>query len=225
MMNGFGVNRLVKFVSSPSEKPFSPAPGEMQSMRAVIRKAFRAKSRALSHAARSLEIPVVEHAVAALSRARRVYCYAVEGAGFVAQEAEYQFVRLGINCVAIQDPVQMAIQASMLTFRDVVFASSHSGNNHRILEGLTLAQKAGATTIGLTSRSDSPLAAASDIPLILFVKGADKPVGSADASVTELALIEALASCLALLRHTLGNDPNPVDRNVEAMLSGSGLTP
>jgi DNA-binding MurR/RpiR family transcriptional regulator len=167
------------------------------SLSEVVQEAFEAESRALKEVFQNLEISRFEEAVTALVIARRIYCYGVADSGVLASEAERRFVDVGLNCVGIQNPIQMAIQTSLLTPKDVVVGFGFTGKSRSDLEGLQLAYDAGATTICIASRSATPQLTFTDIPLILS-SGRRSASVEASARTTELALIKALASCVGI---------------------------
>jgi DNA-binding MurR/RpiR family transcriptional regulator len=112
-------------------------------------------------------------------------------------EAVYRFVHLGLDCAALYDPVQIAIQASRLHPGDVAIGFSQSGRTHSTVMGLAAARAAGATTIGVTSRPRSPIVAHSDVVLLLLELQAAFRGAHLDSKIAELTLIDALATCLA----------------------------
>jgi RpiR family carbohydrate utilization transcriptional regulator len=202
--------------SLPDESGSGDAPSGFAG---IVKKVFEDESRALAEAPKTLKNEVLERAVRALISARQVYCYAVGNSGLLAGAAEYRFVRLGINCISIRDPIQMAIQTSLLSSKDVVLAFSQTGRNRDAVDGLLLARQAGATTIGVTSEPGSPLVRASDIPLVLFELDTEETRGSLlDAKVAEVTLIDALAMCIANHRKTPAKEATRVDKQIERML-------
>src|SRR6185437_3116098 len=93
----------------------------------VVQKVFIAEAQALIKAPRTIDRDALRRAVDALAQARRIQCYAVGGSGMLATEAVYRLVRLGLECVAVYDPIQIAVQASQLTDVDVAIGFSQSG--------------------------------------------------------------------------------------------------
>ncbi|MGA8478962.1 MAG: MurR/RpiR family transcriptional regulator [Chthoniobacterales bacterium] len=201
-----------------SDKELTLGISERDNLDVIVKKVFEAESKALLKAPQTLGSELVRRAVMALAKARWVYTYAVGSSGFLAGEAEYRLARLGIRCTAIHDPIQMAIQASWLTSKDVVIGFSQTGRNRASVEGLQLARKSGATTIGITSKPGSPLSAASDIPLVLFELSAVFHGAFLDSKIAELTLIDALATCIAFRRKSRREDRNRVDLAIEQML-------
>jgi DNA-binding MurR/RpiR family transcriptional regulator len=189
-----------------------------QDVGAIVKSIFEAESRALAQIPKTLETGPLELAASALIRARRIFCYAVGSSRLVASEAEYQFVRLGLHCIFIQDWMQLAIQTALYSSEDVVLAFSPSGRERRTVQGLALARRTGATTISITSDAASPLARQSQIALVLPETGI-RPHGAAPRSnIPELTLIDALATYIASRTSKRVNEINRCDELIEKML-------
>jgi len=184
----------------------------------VVQKVFMAEAHALMKAPRTIDLAALQRAVDALARARRIHCYAVGGSGLLATEAVYRLVHLGLDCIAVYDPIQIAIQASQLAGTDVAIGFSQSGRTHSTVMGLAAARASGATTIGITSRSHCPLVEHSDVPLVLLELQAAYRGAHLDSKIAELTLIDALATCLA--RRLPAQAPDAIERlerNIERM--------
>lgn len=184
----------------------------------VVQKVFMAEAHALMKAPRTIDPTALQQAVDALARARCIHCYAVGGSGLLATEAVYRLVHLGLNCIAVYDPIQIAVQASLLSPADVAIGFSQSGRTHSTVMGLAAARASGATTIGITSRPRCPLVEHSDVPLVLLELQAAYRGAHLDSKIAELTLIDALATCLA--RQLPAPEPDAVERlerNIERM--------
>jgi RpiR family carbohydrate utilization transcriptional regulator len=90
----------------------------------------------------------------------------------------------------------MRMVAATLDKRDVVLAISATGKPKEIIDAVTIAREYGATTIAVT-KPNSPLAAAADIPLGLYVPetpNALKPTASRFAFLAAIDLLAALTA-------------------------------
>ncbi|NLT42504.1 MAG: MurR/RpiR family transcriptional regulator [Anaerolineae bacterium] len=189
----------------------------------ILQKVFAAEARALTGAWKTIEAEELHRAVEALAGARRVHCFAVGGSGLLATEAVYRFVRLGIDCYAIYDPIQIAIHAGRMAVEDVAIGFSQTGRTRDTVEGLKAARAAGATTICITSQPHSPIIGASDIKLVLLELHTAYRTAYLDSKIAELTLIDALSASLA--RRMAPRSAAEVDRlnaSIERMfLTGS----
>jgi RpiR family carbohydrate utilization transcriptional regulator len=152
----------------------------------------------LSHARSALDPLAVEAALAALSNARRVFCFGVgTGSGLVAQDAALRLLRLDIAASAFTDGHLQRLYAGLLEPGDVAFAISHSGRSIEVNESIQIAKERGATTIALTNVG-SRLAWLVDIPLLLRAPTAVDPHSPGVARLVHLCIVDALLIGLAL---------------------------
>lgn len=188
---------LAASVAEPVEPALDMHITDEDDLSSVVQKVFIAEAQALIKAPRTLDRDALGRAVDTLAQARRIHCYAVGGSGMLATEAVYRLVRLGLECVAVYDPIQIAVQASQLTDADAAIGFSQSGRTHSTVMGLAAARAAGASTIGITSKPRCPLLDHSDVPLVLLELQAAYRGAHLDSKIAELTLIDALATCLA----------------------------
>jgi DNA-binding MurR/RpiR family transcriptional regulator len=197
---------LAASVANPDDRALDVNIADEDDLSAIVQKVFIAEAQALMKAPRTIDRNALQQAVDVMSRARRVHCYAVGGSGLLAMEAAYRLVHLGMDCVAVYDPIQIAVQASQLTREDVAIGFSQTGRTQSTVMGLAAARTSGATTICVTSRPRCPLVDHSDIPLVLLELQAAFRGAHLDSKIAELTLIDALATCLA--RHI---PPRPLE--------------
>jgi glucokinase len=108
----------------------------------------------------------IDRAIALLSSAKRVDCFAVGYYGAVAQDAQYKFLRLGLPSGTYTDPRVQALAAQVLGPGDVAFIVSPSGRKDELLAVADAARERGAAVVALTA-SQTPLARKADVALIV----------------------------------------------------------
>ncbi len=108
----------------------------------------------------------IDRAIALLSSAKRVDCFAVGHYGAVAQDAQYKFLRLGVPSGTYTDPRVQALAAQVLGPGDVAFIVSPSGRKDELLAVADAARERGAVVVALTA-SQTPLARKADVALIV----------------------------------------------------------
>jgi RpiR family carbohydrate utilization transcriptional regulator len=91
------------------------------------------------------------------SQGRRIEFYGVGNSGFVAQDAQHKFFRLGVTASAVSDSHIQVMSATMLKPGDCAVLISNSGRSRDLLDVAEIARKKGATVIVITA-SGSPLA-------------------------------------------------------------------
>ena len=108
----------------------------------------------------------IDRAIALLSAAKRVDCFAVGYYGAVAQDAQYKFLRLGVPSGTYTDPRVQALAAQVLGPGDVAFIVSPSGRKDELLAVADAARERGASVVAITA-SQTPLARKADVSLIV----------------------------------------------------------
>jgi glucokinase len=108
----------------------------------------------------------IDRAIALLSAAKRVDCFAVGYYGAVAQDAQYKFLRLGLPSGTYTDPRVQALAAQVLGPGDVAFIVSPSGRKDELLAVADVARERGAVVVAITA-SQTPLARKADVALIV----------------------------------------------------------
>lgn len=153
--------------------------------------------RAINTAERQLVIPDFERAAEAITGCRRLITFGVGGGSTaLAQEAANRFFRLGMAVSHYSDSHLMRMIAATLEKKDVMLAISATGKPKEIVDAANIAREYGTTVIAIT-KPNSPLAAAADIALGLYVPetpNALKPTASRFAFLAALDLLAALTA-------------------------------
>jgi RpiR family carbohydrate utilization transcriptional regulator len=172
------------------------APGD--TLASVAQKIFAANIQALHDTQRILDVGVLEQAVTALLRARRVDIYATGGAAVAAQELHFKCMQLGLNASAFLDSQMQIMSAASLAADDVGFGISHSGMQWQVVEALKKARAGGATTMAMTSYPGSPVARAAD--LVLYTASPGTAIIYAPPSVrnAQLAVVDVLYEAMLM---------------------------
>jgi len=153
--------------------------------------------RAINSAERQLVVADFERAAEAIASSSKLMTFGVGGGSTtVANEAKHRFFRLGLAVSNYSDAQLMRMVAATLGKKDVVLAISATGKPKEIVDAVTIAREYGATIIAVT-KPNSPLAAAADIALGLYVPetpNALKPTASRYAFLAAIDLLAALTA-------------------------------
>ena len=142
----------------------------------------------------------IDRAVALLTGAGRVDCFAIGYGGAVVQDAQYKFLRLGLPSGSYVDPRAQALAAQVLGPGDVAFIISSSGRKDELLAVADAAHGRGASVIAVTA-SQSPLARKADVALIVdHVEDADLHLPMVS-RILHLLMVDILAVGVAMQRH------------------------
>jgi len=151
----------------------------------------------MTAAERQLVVADFERAAEAIASSGKLMTFGVGGGSTtVANEAKHRFFRLGLAVSNYSDAQLMRMVAATLGKKDVVLAISATGKPKEIVDAVTIAREYGATIIAVT-KPNSPLAAAANISLGLYVPetpNALKPTASRFAFLAAIDLLAALTA-------------------------------
>jgi len=168
------------------------------SVEGLSQKIFQSNRAALDNTARSLDPKMVEVAAAAAVRAERIAVYGVASSYHSASAAKLKLMRLHLNVEAFGDGHMQAMSAVGLRKGDLAIGISHSGSTRDVVDALTLARNAEATTVAITNYSPSPLTKAADVVLLTAsweTPFAGESLGSA---IAQLATLDVLSAAIAI---------------------------
>lgn len=164
----------------------------------VIEKVIRISIRSLEETLSILDPTLVERAVRAILRAKRVQFFGGGGGSGIAHIAVQKFLRLGIPAAQNFDAISQRLSLEFLRPGDVAVGLSYSGMTREVVEALTQARAKGVTTIAITNFARSALAKISDLTLLTAVVPPFAGSHAGPHRVTQLAVIEILTTALAL---------------------------
>ena len=163
----------------------------------IASKVFDNAVSSLMRSRRDIDSNALEAAVAALSGARRIEFYGIGNSGITVQDAQHKFFRLGIPCVAYNDPHVQGMAATLLGAGDVVLVISASGRTIDLINAVNGAKARGARVIAIT-KGDTPLAYAADIALRADTQEDPDIYSSMTTRIIHLVIIDILAVAVAV---------------------------
>jgi DNA-binding MurR/RpiR family transcriptional regulator len=196
---------LAKEWSSPQSLTYVEVQ-RRDTLASVAQKIFAVNIQALRDTQRVLDLEVLEQAVEAILRARRMDIYATGGAGIAARELHFKSMQLGINANAFLDSQMQVMSAASLTSEDVGIGISHSGLQRHIVEALKLARGGGAGTFALTSYPDSPVAKAADYVLYTASLNVDTGYDSPSVRNAQLAVVDVIYEAMVMRGRELAHE-------------------
>lgn len=166
----------------------------------LAQKIMRGMIASLADLEQRLDANLLESAISALARAKRLDCYGVGNTStFMANDAQARFFRLGLTTNAYFDAHMQLISAATLTPEDAVLAISHVGRMPSLLEVVEVAREKGATVLALT-QPGTPLAELAHIPLTVSVPEDAVVRVSTEAYLAHMSLLEILMVGVGLRR-------------------------
>ena len=182
----------------PSAQHIFENVSDADSLAEIAGKIFNAHREAITNTLNKLNLDDLEAAVKALRLARRIEFYGMGGSAIVARDAHHKFFRLGIPCVAYDDPHMQVMSAALLSQEDVVVVVSHTGSTKDIMDSAKVARKAGAKIIGILGSENAPLSKICDIALSVFSKEAALRLAPMTSRLVQLAVVDVLFVTVAM---------------------------
>ena len=197
-LGGYMELRLNLARDLPSAQYIFENVGDTDSLAEIAGKIINAHREALSNTLNKLDLDDFEAAVGALRAARRIEFYGLGGSAIIARDAHHKFFRLGMPCVAYDDPHMQVMSAALLGPEDVVVVISHTGSTKDIIDSAKVARKAGAKIIGILGNENAPLSKVCDIALSVFSKEAALRLAPMTSRLVQLAVIDVLFVTVAM---------------------------
>ncbi|WP_318249441.1 MurR/RpiR family transcriptional regulator [Paenibacillus sp. alder61] len=134
----------------------------------------------------------LEQAIALLHQADNINFFGVGSSGLTALQAAHSFSRIGKRSQAKTDTHFQAMAASLMRPGDVAVGISISGSTKDTIETLSLAKRAGAKIIVITSNARSPITKLADIVLLMVARENPLQGSSFSAKISQLVIVDIL---------------------------------
>lgn len=124
--------------------------------------------------------------------ARRIYFVGIGYSGIIAQDSNYKFMRIGLNCMSFDSSHTMIMMASIMEQEDLLIAISHSGETDAIIKTVELARKNKVDIISITQNGESKLKDISDINLAYMSEETILETGSISSKLAQIFLLDLI---------------------------------
>lgn len=183
----------------------------------IIRKVFLGQIKSLEDTMKILNIKDLIHAMQAIVECRRIVFFGVGSSGNIAHDAALRFCYIGSHADAYSDASQILLHASRAEPDTVVVGISHSGRSTVVVQGLQIAAKNRAKTIGISNYSRSPLHDACEVFFCTAFTEDRVKVAALSSEIAQVCLIDALV--LLTAKHSKQMfDPEEVNNLTEKLL-------
>jgi len=171
---------------------------EEDSPSALIHKVFGTHIQTLEQTKELVDVNQLGKAIQALEAASAIYFFGVGSSGLTALQASNSFARIGKKTQVVTDSHLQAMNAAFMQPGDVAVGFSNSGSTKDTIESLTIAKKAGACVIAITSNARSPITKVADIVLLMVARENPLQGSSLAAVISQLAIIDVLNVAVSL---------------------------
>ena len=124
--------------------------------------------------------------------ARRIYFVGIGYSGIIAQDSNYKFMRIGLNCMSFDSSHTMIMMASIMEAEDLLIAISHTGETDAIIKTVELAKQNNVNIISITQNQESKLKDRSDINLAYVSEETILETGSISAKLAQIFLLDLI---------------------------------
>ena len=138
----------------------------------------------------------ISRAATEISMASRVCVFAFGNSSAIAFDLQHKLLRVGIDSSCYTDPHMQIIAASYLTYKDLVFAISHSGSSKDLVESVLVAKNHGSKVVSLTNIGNSPLSRVADIHLHTASEETNYLIFAQSSRIAQLAIIDTIYSII-----------------------------
>ena len=124
--------------------------------------------------------------------AKRIYFIGIGYSGIIAQDSNYKFMRIGLNCLSFDSSHTMIMMSSIMQKGDLVIAISHSGETEEIIKTVEMAKQNEVDIISITKKKESSLKSTSDIHLEYISEETLLETGSISSKLAQIFLIDLI---------------------------------
>lgn len=163
-----------------------------ESARETARKLLSANIVTLENTLDLIRSEEVHRCAQLLIEAKKIYFIGMGYSGIIAQDSNYKFMRIGMNCVSFDSSHTMFMVASIMEKGDLVFAVSHSGETDEIIRTVEVAKRNGARIISMTEDKKSPLKELSDVHLAYVSGETVMETGSISSKMAQFFLLDLI---------------------------------
>ncbi len=124
--------------------------------------------------------------------AKRIYFVGIGYSGIIAQDSNYKFMRIGLNCVSFDSSHTMIMMASIMEEGDLLIAISHTGDTDAVIKTVELAKENNVDIISITQNQESKLKDISDINLAYVSEETILETGSISYKLAQIFLLDLI---------------------------------
>jgi DNA-binding MurR/RpiR family transcriptional regulator len=160
--------------------------------RDVLAKIAYHEAHAIESTAASIDVDTLDTVATAILEADRIEVFGVASSGLAALDFQQKLHRIGLVAFAHSDVHLALTSAALLTGRSVSIGFSHSGLTNEVADTLTVARKAGATTVAVTNFVNSPITQHADHVLLTSARETRYRPGAMSSRIAQLAVVDFL---------------------------------
>ena len=161
----------------------------------LIEKVFHNNIDAILKTLKIADSAAIETVADWMVKAKRIDFYGQSSSALAAMNTANRLLRIGVRAYVSEDPHMQLSSAALLAPGDVAIGISHTGQASEIARSLKRAKQAGAHTVCVTSRDDSPVAQNADIRLLTSLDRREI-LEDLPSRIAQISLLDALYVCV-----------------------------
>lgn len=142
----------------------------------------------------------IEEASGKIINANKIYCLGVGASGLMAHQAQYRFMRIGLNAVCVSDSHVIAMNCALAKEGDVVIGISTSGSTKDLVDAIEIAKENKAFIICLTNHIKSPITKLADVVLLTSAKESPLRGGAFSSLISQMHVLDILTRHIEIER-------------------------
>jgi len=182
----------------------------------IIRKLVRFNHLAIDETVSLMQPDEVRKAIDCFDSASRITFYGSGNSGFMAQEAQLKFMRIGLCTSAYNDGHMMAMNAATLNEDDVAVGISFSGSSKDLVDAMEIAKRSGAKTVCITHHMKSPVTEHSDITLLFGSRSSALQSGMLVTRAAQFFVVDVLYT--EYMRRNFERAQNILNRTIDTII-------
>lgn len=183
---------LASEITEPYKEMVQEKINENDNEQAITEKIFNNNIRMFKETIQVMDFSVLKKAIDVILKGSHIEFFGSGSSAMVALDAHHKFIGSGITTSAYGDAHLQLRSASQLTEKDVAVLISHSGTDKEILQLLEIVKEKGASTIGITKLSNSPLSKKVDVVLYTVSNEMESSYEDSYSRILQLSLIDSL---------------------------------
>lgn len=161
----------------------------------LIEKVFHNNVDAILKTLKIVDVSAIDKVAEWIVKAKRVDFYGQSSSALVAMNTANRLLRIGVRAYVSEDPHMQLSSAVLLSPGDVAIGISNTGRSLEIANSLKMAANAGAHTVCVTSRDDSPVAQQAEIQLLTSFNSREV-LEDLPSRIAQISLLDALYVCV-----------------------------
>lgn len=156
---------------------------------------------AIDETVAATDLDRLAHLADLIDKAPRILCFGMGGSHLVAEDLCQKLLRMNHNALCPNDSHDAWVHAGLAPQGTVAIGFSHSGQTDETARFLSTARERGATTVAVTSVTDSAVAAMADMLIRTVARDTSLRTGAMVSRTAQLCVVDMVSVAVARLHY------------------------